>query len=161
MQHRFGVAHHLFKHRVAGIGVDNLNHLDLVKLVLANQATCVASGAACLGAKTRRVRRELDGELGLGHHFVAHKIGQRHLTGGNQVQRGVVGCSLAVLSALFGGKQVALKLGQLTGAAQALGVHHVRRVALGVAMLLGLNVQHERRQSAVQAGNRAFHDGEA
>src|SRR5882724_4878283 len=44
----------------AALGMRDLHHLDLVELVLADHAARVAPGAARLGAKARRVRRELD-----------------------------------------------------------------------------------------------------
>jgi hypothetical protein len=141
--------------------VGDLHHLDLVELVLADHAARVAPGAAGLGPEARRVRGELDGQLGLGHDLVAHKVGQRHFAGRDQVQRGVVSGGFALLPALLGGEQVALKLGQLAGAAQRVGVDDVGHIALGVAVLLRLHVQHELRQRAVQAGDRPLHHGEA
>jgi hypothetical protein len=65
------------------------------------------------------------------------------------------------LAAFFRGKKVFFKLGQLAGAAQGVGVDDVGHVALGVAVLLGLHVQHELRQGAVQPGNGACHDAKA
>ena len=101
---------------------------------------------------------ELDGQVGLGHDFIAHKIGQRHFAGGDEVQRrGIV----AVLAAFFGGKQIGFKLGQLPRATQAIGIDDVGRVALGVAMLLGLHIEHELRERPVQSGDGAFEHAEA
>ena len=67
----------------------------------------------------------------------------------------------AVLAAFVGGEQVRLELGQLAGTAQGLGVDDVRGVALGVAVLTGLHVEHELRQGAVQLSDRSAHEGEA
>ena len=129
--------------------------------MLANQATGVAPGAAGLRAEARGVRGEFDGQVGLGRHHIAYKVGQGHFAGRYQIERGVVWGHFTFLPAFFGGKQVALEFGQLPGAAQAFTVDDVRRVALGVAVLFGLHVQHELRQGAVQAGNRPFHDRES
>jgi hypothetical protein len=81
LQHGLGVAGHLLERVVALLGVDDLHHLDLVELVLADHAARVAPGAAGLGAEAGRVGRELDRQLRLGHHFVAHEVGQRHFAG--------------------------------------------------------------------------------
>ena len=105
------------------------------------------------------MRSQAHGQVRFGDDFIAHQVGQRHFRGGDQIQRGVFGFTL--LAALFGGKQVFFKLGQLPRAAQRVGVDDVGHIAFGVAVLLGLQVQHELRQRAVHAGQRAFHDGEA
>jgi hypothetical protein len=76
---------------------------------------------------------------------------------GNQVQ----GLALALLPALLDREQVFLELRQLPGAAQGVGIDDIGRVALGVAVLLRLHVQHELRQRPVQACDRAAHEGEA
>ena len=101
------------------------------------------------------MRGEFQRQLAFSQHLVTHKIGQRDFAGGNQVQRLTI--CVAVLTAFFGSKQIFLKLGQLARATQTVGVDDVRRVALGIAMLLGLHIQHELRQSAVQAGNLTLH----
>ena len=101
---------------------------------------------------------ELDGQIGLGHDLIAHKVGQRHFTGGDEVQGGGI---VTILTAFFGGKQIGFKLGQLPGAAQAVGIDDVRRVALGVTVFLGLHVQHELGQGPVQSGDRAFEHAKA
>ena len=101
------------------------------------------------------------GQVGLGHHHVAHEVGQRHFAGGDEVQRCVVGHGFAVLAALLGGKQVAFELGQLAGALERVGIHGIGHVALGVAVFLRLHVQHELAEGSVQAGNRPLHHGEA
>ena len=104
---------------------------------------------------------EFDGQIGLSHDFTAHEVGEWHLAGGDQVQRGVIGHRLTLLPALFCSKQVALKLGQLAGALEAVGIDDVGHIAFGVAMLQRLHVQHELGQRAVHARNRALHHGEA
>ena len=103
------------------------------------------------------MRREFDGQAGLGHDLVAHKVSQGHFTGGDQIQGSVFGLRAPFLPALVGGKQISLKLGQLAGALKALGVDHIGRVALRIAVLLSLHLKHELRQGPVQAGNGAFH----
>ena len=85
LKHRLGVAHHFFQRSVAVVGVDDLHHLHLVELVLADHAARVAPGAAGLRAEAGAVRSELDGQrFGLQDLF-AHGVGQADLAGGDQV----------------------------------------------------------------------------
>ena len=116
LQHGFGVAGHFFQRVVAFFGVHDLHHLDLVKLVLADHAARVAAVAAGFRAKAWRVRSQAHGQVRFGDDFISHQVGQRHFRGGDQIQRSIFG--FALLAALFGGKQVFFKLGQLAGAAQ-------------------------------------------
>ncbi len=69
----------------------------------------------------------------------------------------MVGLVFTVLAAFFGSKQIAFKLGQLAGATQRVAIDDIRRVALGVAMLLGLHVQHQLRKRTVQARDLPLH----
>ena len=55
LQDGFGVADHLLKRLRAVVGLDDLHHLHLVELMLANHPAGVATGAARLGAKARAV----------------------------------------------------------------------------------------------------------
>ncbi|MDT4871060.1 hypothetical protein FQZ97_1061700 [compost metagenome] len=68
-------------------------------------------------------------------------VGQRHLGGRNQVQVGI-----AFAADL---EQVFLELRQLAGALQRRGLDQIRRVGLFVAVLAGVQVDHELRQGAV------------
>jgi hypothetical protein len=58
-------------------------------------------------------------------------------------------------------EHVLLEFGQLTGALEHLAVDDVRRVALDVAVLCGLQVEHELRERAMQPGDRPAQKGEA
>jgi hypothetical protein len=137
------------------VGVHDLHHLHLVELVLADHAAGVAPGAAGLAAEARGVGGELDRQLGLGQD-----LSRTVLVSGTSLV-GMRYCSvLAASPPRVTQKQVAFELGQLPGAFQRLAVDDVGRVALGVAVLLRLHVQHELRQRAVQPG-RAPHEGEA
>ena len=103
------------------------------------------------------MRGELHRQLLARHDRVAHDVGERDLRGGNQVQR----LGITLLAALSDREQVLLELGQLTGAAQGRGVDDVGRVALGVAVLGGLYVEHELGERAVQPCDAAAHEAEA
>ena len=58
-------------------------------------------------------------------------------------------------------EHVVLELGQLPGAFEHLAVDNVGRVALGVAMLLCLHIEHELRERTVQPRHRAAQETEA
>ena len=60
---------------------------------------------------------------------------------------------------IFEPKQILAELGQLASAIQRSLIDHIRHVALFVTMLLGLLVEHELRQGAMQPGNLATHHG--
>ena len=160
LQHLLGVAGHLLQRLVAALGVHHLHHLHLVELVLADHAAGVTAIAAGFGAKAWAVRRELDGQLVFGQHGVAHQVGQRHFSRGDQVQRRMVGHWLGVLPAFVGCEQIALELGQLARALERFGVDDIGHIALGVAMLASLQVEHELRQRPVQARDLVLHDRE-
>jgi hypothetical protein len=139
------------------VGVRDLHHLDLVELVLADHAARVAPGAAGLGAEARAVRGELDRQLLGRQDLLAHGVGQRDLAGRDQVLLGL----RVIGAASQHPEHVLLELGQLAGAFEHLAVDDVGRVALGVAVLGGLHVQHELRQRPVQPRHRAAQEGEA
>ncbi len=58
-------------------------------------------------------------------------------------------------------EHLVLELGQLAGALEDLAVDDVRRVALGVAVLRRLHVEHELGERAMQARDRAAQEREA
>ena len=75
LQDGFGVAGHGFQRGIAGVGVNNLHHLHLVKLVLTDQAPCIAPGAAGFRAEAGGVSRQADRQGRLGQQLITHKIG--------------------------------------------------------------------------------------
>ena len=130
--------------------MDDLHHLDLVELMLANHAACVSPGTAGLGSKARAVRGELDRQRVGGQHLLTNGIGQ-----GDFGRRDEVLLVLHFVAATADPEHVLLELRQLPGALEDFAVDDVRRVALGVAVLLRLRVEHELRERAVQPRNRA------
>ena len=58
-------------------------------------------------------------------------------------------------------EQVAGKFRQLTGTVQGVVVNQVRHIVFAIAMLLGVQIQHELRQRAVHTGDLAFHHHKA
>ncbi len=83
--------------------------------------------------------------------LAGHQVGQRHLGSRDQVEVG-----LAFTADL---EQVFLELWQLASALQCRSLHQVRGVGLFVTMLAGVQVDHELRQGAVQACDRAAQHG--
>ena len=90
----------------------------------------------------------LSGSASAAENFVAHDVGHRHFGGRDQVQR--------VLVAAQHLEQVFLELGQLAGAVQAGCIDQIRRIQLGVAMLLAMRVKHELGKRAMQTGQAAL-----
>jgi hypothetical protein len=76
LQNGFGMARHGFQRFVAFVGMDDLHHLHLVELVLADQTARVAPALPASDRKARCVGSEFDGQVGFGHHHVAHEVGQ-------------------------------------------------------------------------------------
>ena len=56
------------------------------------------------------------------------------------------------------GKLVIFEFRKLAGTAHRIGINQIRRVNLGVAMLLRMHIEHELRQRAMQPRQSAFHD---
>ena len=133
----------------------DLHHLDLVELVLADHAARVLAVAAGLRAKARRVRGQLDRQRRERQDLLADRVGQRDLRRGNEVLR------LAGFASLADGEHVGLEFRQLGRAHQRVGADDVRRVALGVAMLARLRVEHELPERAVQQRNVAAQERKA
>ncbi|CAM5399471.1 hypothetical protein SSTU70S_01519 [Stutzerimonas stutzeri] len=119
--------------------------------MLADHAAGVASGSTGLAAKARRVRDELQRQLFGIENLAGDDIGQRDLGGRDQVEIG-----LAFTADL---EQVFLELRQLAGALQRRSLHEIRRIGLFVAVLAGVQINHELRQRAVQTGDRPAHQG--
>ena len=133
--------------------MDDLHQLDLVELVLADHAARVLAVGAGLAAEARGVADELERQPLERDDLVANDIGDGDLGGRDQVEL------LRILARHR--EQVVLELRQVAGAAQARGVHQVRRIHLGVAVLARVHVEHELPQRPVQSCHRPGHEREA
>jgi hypothetical protein len=118
-------------------GARELDQLDLLKLVLADDAARIFAGGAGLGAEAGRVGGERDGQPRFVENLVAVEIGDGNLGGGNEPV--VVVFELAAGDGFGVGvgaaEEVFGKLGQLAGAEERLAVDHERRQDFGVAVL--------------------------
>ena len=157
LQNAFGIGHHFVQVLVAFFRTNNANHFHLVELMLADHAARVATVGTGFRAEARRMSRNLDRQLVGTQELAANHVGQGHFSGRDQVHLFPV----AFLSALFRSKKVFFKLRQLTRAAHRFSRHHIGGVAFDVAVFTGVRIQHELRQSAVQASDLAAHKAKA
>ena len=102
-------------------GLAKRHHLDLVKLVHADDAARIAAGAARLLAEARRVGAVANGQLRVVEDLVCVQVGEHDLGRGNEVEP------------LGGLEEVLLELGQLTGAGEGLLVGERGNPPLGRA----------------------------
>ena len=141
-------------HRVelvpARLRLDEFDELDLVELVLANEAARVAASAAGLGAEARRVAAVVLRQLVAVEDLIAVVVRRRHLSRRHEV----------VVEA-FELEHVVGELRQLARARHALLVGDVRCEHLRVAVLVGVQVHHEVDAGALEAGAEAFVEREA
>ena len=142
------------------LGPRELDQLDLLKLVLADDAARVLARRAGLGAEAGRVGRERDGQPRFVENLVAIEIGDGNLGGGDEpvvvvfelAARGGLGIGIGAAEEVLG------KLGQLAGAEERLGVDHERRQHFFVAVLLRVQVEHEADERPLQPRPRAHVD---
>ena len=124
LQDLLGVAGELLQGVVAGLRGGQLHQLDLVELVLADQAADVLAVGAGLGAEAGGVGGVAQRQVGLVEDLAPVQVGQRHLGGRDQV----------VVETLEL-EQVLLELRQLAGADEGVAVDDERRQDLAVAVL--------------------------
>jgi hypothetical protein len=128
---------------VLGVGVfgaGELDQLDLLELVLADDAARVFAGGAGLGAEAGGVGGEADGQARVVEDLVAVEVGDGDLGGGDEPVVVVFelaagdgfGVGIGAAEEVFG------ELGQLAGAEEGLGVDHEGRQDFGVAVLRGV-----------------------
>ena len=144
-----GAAGHAFMFGGAVVGMGDRDQLDFAELVLAQHPAGVAAGRPGLGAVAVGQRGEADRELLFGHDLARNRVGQRHFRGRDQ-------------PAAVGGAEVVLgEFRQLAGAEQGGVVDQGRHDGFRVAVLGGVQVQHELAQRPLHARERATQDGEA
>ena len=104
LQHLFGVGDHRLQLVHRRLGRRQLHQLDLVELVLADEAAHVLAVGAGLGAEAGREGDVLPRQVGRLQHLVAVQVRERHLRGRDQVEVAVARARL---------EEVALELGEL------------------------------------------------
>ena len=152
------------------LGRGDRDQLDLVELVLADHAARVAPGRAGLGAEARGQRGEAQRQLVLGEDLLAHEVGQRDFGGRDQpVARRVdlvEPCRSTSLSSTSTADLIELLDSSLrrkrsqNWSSSNFGSCAVPNIAssrtssggahLGVAVLAGVQVEHELAERALQ-----------
>ena len=145
LEHFFGVAGQKLELFERLLRLDEAHELDLVELMLADQPAHVFAVRTGFAAKTRRVRGVRARQRRAFEDLVGVQIRDRHFRRRNQVERARI-----VLSAAPGLEQVVLEFRQLPGAAHRLGVDQKWRINLGVAVLAGVQIEHEGDQRALE-----------
>ena len=141
------------------VGSGEFDEFDFLELVLADHAADVFAVAAGLAAEAGSVGAEAGSELGFVQGFVAEEVGNGDLGGGDEPVVGVlilagdVGALVVAMEEVFG------EFGELAGAEELFGVDHVGRQDFGVAVLAGVEIEHEIGDGAFEACSLAImHD---
>ena len=115
LQQIFGFGSHALELGIGIFGRGKLHHLDLVELVLANDASRVAAGRASLFAEARRERGVPLRQIGSIEHFARMQVGKHDFSGGDKE---VVAGNVI---------RVVFELGKLARAEHGLTLHDDRR----------------------------------
>ena len=86
LQDRLGVAGEFLKQGGGVIWVGDLDQLNLVELMRADNAAVITAGAASLAAEAGGVSGEFHRQLVFGEQGVTVEIGDWHLSGGGEEQ---------------------------------------------------------------------------
>lgn len=132
------------------IRVDDLDELDFIKLVHANDASIIAARAAGFATEAGGLGGELDGEVGLGEEGIAVKIGDRDLGGRCEEE-------LIVLGAIH----VVLEFRELARTFHAFAFHDVGDIDLFIAVLLSLEIEEKLDEGALEFSSFTAIDGKA
>src|SRR5258708_16215621 len=124
----------------------DVHQLALVELGVADHAASVLAGRAGLGAEARRMAYEFQGQGFERDDLVAHEVGHRVLRRGYQIEVAVPDL-----------EQIALELGEARHPVCAVAGNQVRNIDLDIAMLAGMDVEHELRDRAMQPGDLTAH----
>ena len=130
----FGCLRHAFMLVSGLVRRGDRDELDLVKLMLADQAARVLACSARFGAETGRERDEAQWELGFAKDFFADEIGERYLSRRDQP------------AAIGGLEQIVGKFGQLPCADQRVVAHEQWRGDFLITEFGRVNVEHELAQ---------------
>src|ERR1041385_457984 len=149
-EHPLGVAGQELVLRLARLGTAEPDQLDLVELMHPEEPAGVLSRRARLPAEARRECHERRGQRGRLENLVPVQVGHRHLGGGNEEE--IIPRDLVL---------VFLELGELPGAGERVAVDEERRRHLEVAVLAGMEIEHETGEPAHQPRPQAGEEREA
>src|SRR5262245_10864862 len=141
LQNLLRVLHQRFQLRVRIFRTREFHQLDLIELMLTENAANILTVRTCLTAEARRIRRELNRQSFTVNNVAPIYIRDRNFRSWNEV---VVGS--------FDLELVLFKFRQLGRSEEALGVRHEWRNDFFIAVLLRVDVQHEIDQSTLHPG---------
>ena len=124
------------------VGMNDLNEFDFVELVNADDASIIASGAACFTTEAGSMSRQFDGKIGFGEESVAVEVRDGNF--GSRDEKHLV---------IFDPIHVVLELGKLSGTHHALAPYDVRDVDFFVTVFTGLKIEKVLDQGALEAGS--------
>ena len=140
LEHRLGIARQRLELVVRLLGRRELHELDLVELVLPDQAAHVGAVRPGLAAEARRVGRVLERQPRRSSISSRWRLVSGTSAVGMRIQIPVAGDL----------EQVLLELRQVAGADERRRSDEKRRLHLGVAVLARVQVEHERDERARQ-----------
>ena len=129
----------------AGLRRGDRDQFDFCKLMLPDHAAGIATGRPRFGAEARRQRGQPHRQFFFVDDGFANQIGQRHFGGRDQPETIGQQPSIGIGEqfALDGPELIVLELRQLAGAVHHLVAHQQRRIDFGVAVLVGVQIEHE------------------
>ena len=104
--------------------------------MLPDHASRIFTIASRLRTKTGCVSHEFFRQFIRIDNTITHQVGERHLGSRNQIERGIAA----------GFELVALEFRQLARAIQCVALYEVRDISLQIAVLRGMNIQHQLNQ---------------
>src|SRR6266851_8153990 len=135
---------------VAFLRMSELEKLDFLELMLAEDAAGVLSGGASFGAEASRPGGDVDGESFFGNGLVPVKVVELDFGSGREPEVGVLDF-----------EKISSKFRQLARAGEGGGVYQEGRQDFRVAMLARVDVKEEIREGALEARSPAFVNGKA
>lgn len=157
----FGVLSELFVSLGALVGGGEFDELDLLELVLADHAADVAAVGAGLGAEAGGVGAEGDGKGGFVEGFVTEEVGDGDFGGGDEPVVVFLEVAGGVWAFVVAVEEVCREFGELAGAEEGFAIDEGGGEDFGVAVLAGVEVEHEVCEGAFEAGTGAVVDDEA
>src|SRR6185312_15166712 len=141
LEDSFGIPGKLLVIFIRAFRMRELYQLNLLELVLADNATHILSIGSGFAAKAWSVTGYRNGKAALLKRLFAVEVGKRHLGRGYEPE-------VMILDA----EKVPAKFGELSGAVHRSGIHHIRRQYFRVAVPAGMKIEHEIRQRSFQPG---------
>ena len=137
-----------FIHR--GFGMYDLNELNFVKLVHADDATIVATSTSGFTAEARGVTRHFDGKVFFRKEGITVEVGDGHFASRDEEH-----------CIVFDTVHIVFKLGELGRADHTFALYDMRNVDFFVSVFTGLKVEEKLNEGTLEAGPFPAVDGEA